>query len=762
MEQTKPLRDKTASNITAEAIKVVGLKNKLRRTMHNTEDITMAPTSFSWRVHSIRLSSPHCFPSDFKSAKMSAAGFLDQFSDQLKQSENGANQAASGQDGQQYYGGGDQGGWTQEQIAAYYAQYGGYNNGTYDYSQYYAQGGDQMQQQQQYGAADQTQYAQAGYAYGDQQSQGYGDQSQYNSDQAFGYSNPSYQRAAEAGRYGRPGRPFGGSDPTKSVWVGNIHPDTTDADLHAAFGRFGAIESIKLLTQKNCAFVKYADLDAAVSAHTQMQGAPMHGQNLRVGWGKPDPVAQREEMGPPPCRNLWLGNVGVDVTEEIIRNTFGQFGIIDKVRLLPQKNCAFVNFMSLDAAVRAKQQMSGAMLGDRAVKINFGKESGGGGLGLEELRPDYSLPGMRKQAEPDPAPPQQPPPSDAQTLKYIDTLCEFVAKNGPSFEILTRERQKDNPRFSFLKEGDGNNGYYKWKLWRTKNPNADLEPPKQNYAAVPPPNFDNGGQSHGQFNNNANSGYSGQGHNYNSAPPPPQYQNQGHQQGGHQQNFAPSYQNQGHQQGGHQQNYGQEDETIKQLQGLLDTLSPTKESIKVTKNWIMGQQTRIRDITNAIRNRVERSNDFDQKQNIVYLLHDILYHSFRNRKEPNELDEISAALEPHLGPILRSSVQGQGPENQEKIFKVFKLWEEKKIFEPATLARMEEEMRSSGRSSRGGFDDRGDRRDYRDRDGGRRDDRRDDRREDRRDDRRGDDRRDDRRKRSRERDYDKYDSKRRY
>eukprot|EP01114_Cavostelium_apophysatum_P007197 TRINITY_DN1904_c0_g1_i1.p1 TRINITY_DN1904_c0_g1~~TRINITY_DN1904_c0_g1_i1.p1 ORF type:complete len:177 (-),score=67.60 TRINITY_DN1904_c0_g1_i1:153-683(-) len=176
----------------------------------------------------------------------------------------------------------------------------------------------------------------------------------------------------------------------------------------------------------------------------------------------------------------------------------------------------------------------------------------------------------------------------------------------------------------------------------------------------------------------------------------------------------------------------------------------------------MGQQTRIRDITNAIRNRVERSNDFDQKQNIVYLLHDILYHSFRNRKEPNELDEISAALEPHLGPILRSSVQGQGPENQEKIFKVFKLWEEKKIFEPATLARMEEEMRSSGRSSRGGFDDRGDRRDYRDRDGGRRDDRRDDRREDRRDDRRGDDRRDDRRKRSRERDYDKYDSKRRY
>lgn len=40
-----------------------------------------------------------------------------------------------------------------------------------------------------------------------------------------------------------------------------------------------------------------------------------------------------------------------------------------------------------------------------------------------------------------------------------------------------------------------------------------------------------------------------------------------------------------------------------------------------------------------IRARSEKLQDFEQKLNVVYLIHDVLYHTFRNRQNPAELDD---------------------------------------------------------------------------------------------------------------------------
>ncbi|KAB0406634.1 hypothetical protein E2I00_018637 [Balaenoptera physalus] len=45
----------------------------------------------------------------------------------------------------------------------------------------------------------------------------------------------------------------------------------------------------------------------------------------------------------------------------------------------------------------------------------------------------------------------------------IDKLAQFVARNGPEFEKMTMEKQKDNPKFSFLFGGEFYS-YYKCKL----------------------------------------------------------------------------------------------------------------------------------------------------------------------------------------------------------------------------------------------------------------------------------------------------------
>jgi G patch domain-containing protein 1 len=60
------------------------------------------------------------------------------------------------------------------------------------------------------------------------------------------------------------------------------------------------------------------------------------------------------------------------------------------------------------------------------------------------------------------APVPAEPPSDEELRRRCDTLAAFVARNGPSFEALARERQRADARFSFLFGGDGA-VYYQWR-----------------------------------------------------------------------------------------------------------------------------------------------------------------------------------------------------------------------------------------------------------------------------------------------------------
>jgi hypothetical protein len=52
---------------------------------------------------------------------------------------------------------------------------------------------------------------------------------------------------------------------------------------------------------------------------------------------------------------------------------------------------------------------------------------------------------------------------DQELRNVIDKLAQFVARNGPEFEKMTMEKQKDNPKFSFLFGGEFYS-YYKCKL----------------------------------------------------------------------------------------------------------------------------------------------------------------------------------------------------------------------------------------------------------------------------------------------------------
>lgn len=53
--------------------------------------------------------------------------------------------------------------------------------------------------------------------------------------------------------------------------------------------------------------------------------------------------------------------------------------------------------------------------------------------------------------------------TDHDLKNIIDKLAQFVARNGPEFEHMTKQKQKDNPKFSFLFGGEFFN-YYQYKV----------------------------------------------------------------------------------------------------------------------------------------------------------------------------------------------------------------------------------------------------------------------------------------------------------
>ena len=53
--------------------------------------------------------------------------------------------------------------------------------------------------------------------------------------------------------------------------------------------------------------------------------------------------------------------------------------------------------------------------------------------------------------------------SVAEIKNIIDKLAQFVARNGPDFETMTKQKQKENPKFSFLFGGEFFN-YYQYKV----------------------------------------------------------------------------------------------------------------------------------------------------------------------------------------------------------------------------------------------------------------------------------------------------------
>ncbi|KAJ2670305.1 hypothetical protein GGI25_005887 [Coemansia spiralis] len=166
----------------------------------------------------------------------------------------------------------------------------------------------------------------------------------------------------------------GDSVPTRSLWVGNVDPGLSSQDLIAIFGKYGRVESLRLLPDKECAFVNFLRVEDAIRAKEDMHSGARIGNNtVRVGYGKGESYATGDAQAMQPTRALWIGNIAPSSTPESLSAVFQPYGTIESARVLNHKNCGFVNFVRLEDAVRAKQAMNGKSVEGSVVRIGYAK-----------------------------------------------------------------------------------------------------------------------------------------------------------------------------------------------------------------------------------------------------------------------------------------------------------------------------------------------------------------------------------------------------
>ncbi|KAJ7592199.1 hypothetical protein C8J56DRAFT_857639 [Mycena floridula] len=168
-----------------------------------------------------------------------------------------------------------------------------------------------------------------------------------------------------------------GNSSGRTVYVGNL-PATASVDELLNLVHFGPLESIRVLPEKSCVFLSFLDGQTAASFHADatIKKLALHGQELKIGWGKASAVPAQVQLAiqqSNASRNVYLGGLDEGMTEEQLRDDLSRFGLIDQVKIVRDKNIGFVHFLSISVATKVVNTLptEPAWAGKR---VNYGKD----------------------------------------------------------------------------------------------------------------------------------------------------------------------------------------------------------------------------------------------------------------------------------------------------------------------------------------------------------------------------------------------------
>lgn len=191
----------------------------------------------------------------------------------------------------------------------------------------------------------------------------------------------------------------------RTLYLGNLHPNTTVEEIANNVRAGGLVESFKFYRLKRMCFVTFVDPAVALKFylnHQVLHQLIVHGHDVFVSWGKNHSGPLHRDIAlavtAGASRNVYIGIKLKDIdnpptvrlpTEAVLREDFSRFGEMEQINFYHNKDCGFMNFMNISDAIKVVECFDSCdvekisdIVGDNGefyekylqFKISFGKD----------------------------------------------------------------------------------------------------------------------------------------------------------------------------------------------------------------------------------------------------------------------------------------------------------------------------------------------------------------------------------------------------
>ncbi|KAG9458764.1 hypothetical protein H6P81_003272 [Aristolochia fimbriata] len=162
-----------------------------------------------------------------------------------------------------------------------------------------------------------------------------------------------------------------------SLYVGDLDPTVTEAQLYDLFSQVAPVASIRVCRDQirrislGYAYVNYNSPQDAANAMELLNFTPLNGKPVRIMFSHRDPSIRKSGYA-----NVFIKNLDTSLDNKALHDTFAAFGTVLSCKVATDgngqsKGYGFVQFDQEEAAQNAIKQLNGMLINDKQVYVGL-------------------------------------------------------------------------------------------------------------------------------------------------------------------------------------------------------------------------------------------------------------------------------------------------------------------------------------------------------------------------------------------------------